>query len=96
MVFTATTYDSASYIIASTVTQKLHAGEDPAQWNRVFWAFALAALPIALMSIGVESVMISILLLTSFPILFIGGLSAWALVRQLKKDTLTAESESKN
>jgi BCCT family betaine/carnitine transporter len=96
VVFTATTYDSASYIIASTVTQKLHAGEDPAQWNRVFWAFALAALPIALMSIGVESVMISILLLTSFPILFIGGLSAWALVRQLKKDTLTAESESKN
>ena len=91
VIFCATTYDSASYVIASTVSRKLHAGEDPAKWNRLFWAFALAALPIALMWVGAEKVMQSILLLTSFPILFIGALSAYALVRSLKKDALEAE-----
>ena len=103
VIFCATTYDSASYIIASTVTRKQHAGDDPAKWNRVFWAFALAALPIALMWIdakkevrSAETAMQSILLLTSFPIIFIGALSAWSLASQLKRDMLVSESESKN
>jgi BCCT family betaine/carnitine transporter len=91
VIFCATTYDSASYIIASTVTDSLQAGEDPAKWNRLFWAFALAALPIALMWIGAEKVMQSILLLTSFPILFIGTASAYALLKSLRKDALEAE-----
>lgn len=93
VIFCATTYDSASYIIASTVTKNLYAGEDPAKWNRVFWAFALAALPLALMWIGAEKVMQSVLLLTSFPILFIGALSAYALLRGLKKDAREVEQD---
>lgn len=92
LIFCATTYDSASYIIASTVTRKLHPGEDPAKWNRLFWAFALAVLPIALMYIdashaGTSKAIRSILLLASFPILFIGALSAYSLVKQLRADT---------
>lgn len=94
LIFCATTYDSASYIIASTVTKKLRPGEDPAKWNRLFWAFALAALPIALMYIGAShagtsKAIRSILLVTSFPILFIGALSAYSLVKQLGADSTT-------
>jgi BCCT family betaine/carnitine transporter len=93
VIFCATTYDSASYIIASTVTKNLHAGEDPAKWNRVFWAFALAALPLALMWIGAEKVMQSVLLLTSFPILFIGALSAFSVLRTIRNDSEKVKSE---
>ena len=49
IIFAATTYDSASYILASVATRRLEAGEDPARWHRVFWAGALALLPLTLM-----------------------------------------------
>ena len=100
VIFCATTYDSASYIIASAVTAKQQSGQDPAKWNRVFWAFALAALPIALLWIdanqqtrSAETAMQSILLLTSLPIIFIGALSAWSLTLQLKRDSISGGSD---
>ncbi|MAI73181.1 MAG: choline transporter [Rhodopirellula sp.] len=100
VIFCATTYDSASYILASAVTPKQQPGQEPAKWNRVFWAFALAALPIALLWIdahqktrNAETAMQSILLLTSLPILFIGALSAWSLTTQLRKDSLARLSQ---
>lgn len=40
-VFLATTFDSGSYILAS-VTQK-EIDDEPLRWNRLFWAFVLAA-----------------------------------------------------
>ena len=96
VIFCATTYDSASYIIASAVTAKQQSGQDPAKWNRVFWAFALAALPIALLWIdanqqnrSAETAMQSILLLTSLPIIFTGALSAWSLTTQLKRHNMS-------
>ena len=94
VVFCATTYDSASYIIASAVTESREPGVAPARWNRVFWAFALAALPIAMLCIDgnkqartTETAMQSILLLASLPILLIGVLSACSLMLQLHRDS---------
>ena len=49
IVFSATTYDSASYILASSASHRLHPSEDPPRWHRSFWAHALAVLPITLM-----------------------------------------------
>ena len=99
VVLCATTYDSASYTISAAVTKTQSFGQDPARWNRVFWAFALAALPIALLwgdankeTRSAETAMQSILLLASLPIIFIGVLSAWSLTKQLKRDRLAAES----
>ena len=93
ILFCATTYDSASYIIASAVSLKHEKTDEPSKWNCVFWAFALAALPISLMSIDerqgtadAELGMKSILLLTSLPILFLTAFSAWSLIRQLRID----------
>ena len=45
IIFSATTYDSASYALASVATLFLKAGDDPARRHRVFWAFALGLLP---------------------------------------------------
>lgn len=86
IIFAATTYDSASYSLASGATLHLSAGDDPARWHRVFWAFALAVLPIALMFIGGLKAMQSVLLVVSLPILVVGVLMAVSLVKSLKAD----------
>ena len=86
IVFAATTYDSASYSLASGATLHLSAGDDPARWHRVFWAFALAVLPIALMFIGGLKAMQSVLLVVSLPILVVGVLMAVSLVKALRAD----------
>lgn len=53
LIYLATTFDSGSYILAGT-TQSEVDGE-PYRWNRLFWAFALSLLPLALMLIGGEN-----------------------------------------
>ncbi len=86
IVFAATTYDSASYSLASGATLHLSAGDDPARWHRVFWALALAVLPIALMFIGGLKAMQSVLLVVSLPILVVGVLMSVSLVKSLRAD----------
>jgi len=86
IVFAATTYDSASYSLASGATLHLRAGDDPARWHRVFWAFALAVLPISLMFIGGLKTMQVVLLVVSLPILIVGVLMSVSLVKSLQAD----------
>jgi BCCT family betaine/carnitine transporter len=86
IIFSATTYDSASYTLASSATLHLQAGDDPARWHRLFWAFALGLLPIALMFIGGLKVMQATLLVVSLPILLIGVLMSVSLVKSLRAD----------
>jgi BCCT family betaine/carnitine transporter len=86
LIFSATTYDSASYILASVATRSLPAGEDPDRWHRVFWAFALAVLPLTLMFIGGLKVVQSATLIVSLPLIAVGVLMSVALVRQLRVD----------
>lgn len=86
LIFAATTYDSASYILASGATLHMKPGDDPARWHRVFWAFALGLLPITLMFIGGLKVMQATLLVVSSPILIVGIVMSVALVKSLKSD----------
>ena len=87
VVFLATTYDSASYALASVASQKLEAGENPARWNRLFWAFALAVLPISLMFIdGGLKVVLSTTIVVSLPLLVVGVLMCVSLLRMLRED----------
>lgn len=50
IIFTATTFDSISYILASVV--QTNVTEDPLRWNRLFWAFTLSIMPSVLMFMG--------------------------------------------
>jgi BCCT family betaine/carnitine transporter len=86
IIFAATTYDSASYSLASGATLHLSAGDDPARWHRVFWALALAVLPISLLFIGGIKTMQSLLLVVSLPILLVGVLMSVSLVKTLRAD----------
>ncbi len=86
VVFSATTYDSASYILASSATQTMPAGEDPAIWQRVFWALMLGLLPLSLLFVGGQRVVQTAALIVSLPLLGIGLLLVISLMRQLKAD----------
>lgn len=84
-IFVATTYDSASYAIAASATRQLQAGQNPARWHRVFWAFALAVLPIALMFLGGLEAIKSSVLVVSLPLLVIGVAMIVSLFRTLRE-----------
>jgi BCCT family betaine/carnitine transporter len=87
VIFLATTYDSASYTLASVSTRRLQAGEDPARWNRVFWACALGVLPITLMLIeGGLKVILSATIIVSLPLMLVGVLMVYSLMRMLDED----------
>ena len=85
-IFIATTYDSASYAIAASATKRLTAGLNPQRWHRVFWAFAIAVLPIALIFVGGLDAAKSATLVVSLPLLIIGVAMAVSLFRLLRED----------
>jgi len=95
VIFSATTYDSASYILASSATLHLEAGDDPPRWHRLFWAITLTILPVALMFIGGYEVMQTTILVVSLPILGIGVFMSVALVKQLGADYKRSDSEGR-
>lgn len=85
-IFCATTYDSASYTLAAGATKDMHPSEDPARWHRLFWAFAIAILPVSLMYVGGIREAQTAVLVVSLPLLFTLWLSAVALVKALGQD----------
>lgn len=87
VIFLATTYDSASFTLASVSTRNLQAGENPARWNRVFWACALGVLPITLMFIeGGLKVILSATIVVSLPLLIVGVMLCLSLLKLLRED----------
>lgn len=62
------------------------AGEEPDRWQRVFWAMALAVLPLTLMFVGGLKTVQTATLIVSLPLLFVGVLMAVSLVKQLRAD----------
>ena len=87
VVLLATTYDSASYTLASVSTRRLEAGRHPARWNRLFWACALGLVPVTLMFVeGGIKVVLSATIVVSLPLIVVGVLLATSLVRMLRAD----------
>jgi len=89
----ATTYDSASYTLASTATSRLREGENPARWNRLFWAGVLGILPVVMMAVGGLQIIRSGVLIASLPLLVIGVAMAVSLAKSLRVDALKDEPE---
>ena len=83
----ATTYDSASYTLASVASRNIRAGEDPARWNRLFWAIAIGVPPAALLFVeGGVKVVQSATVVVSLPLLAIGVLLAASVLRMIRED----------
>jgi BCCT family betaine/carnitine transporter len=81
----ATTYDSASYTLASTATMEIKEGENPARWHRVFWAFILGLLPVFMMFVGGLDIIRSGVLVASLPMLAVSIAIVFALMKSLRE-----------
>jgi len=81
----ATTYDSASYTLASAATSELKEGDNPARWHRLFWASMLGMLPIFMMFLGGLPIIRSGVLIASLPLLAVGVAMAVALAKSLRQ-----------
>jgi BCCT family betaine/carnitine transporter len=92
VIFLATTYDSASYTLASVSTKHLTVGHHPARYLRVFWAVALGIIPISLMFVeGSLKVILSATIIVSLPLLAVGYMMASSLLQQLREDYPTLQ-----
>jgi len=86
-VFCATTIDSCSYSLAIVCTKALKQGEEPARWNRMFWAIGIGISAVTLMAIGGLQPLQALSLVTAAPLMFIAVALAVCFVKDIKKDT---------
>jgi BCCT family betaine/carnitine transporter len=87
VILMATTYDSASYTLASVASRDIRAGQNPARWNHLFWALAIGVPPAALLfAKGGIKVVQSATVVVSLPLLAVGVLLALSILRMLRED----------
>ncbi|MEZ9646904.1 BCCT family transporter [Vibrio sp. 10N.261.52.C2] len=84
IIFTATTFDSISYILASVVQNNVT--EEPMRWNRMFWAFTLSFLPTILMFLGGLSTLQTAAIVGGLPLLAISVMLMISAVRATNLD----------
>lgn len=84
IIFTATTFDSISYILASVVQNNVT--EEPMRWNRMFWAFTLSFLPTILMFLDGLSTLQTAAIVGGLPLLAISVMLMISAVRATSLD----------
>ena len=84
LIFTATTFDSISYILASVVQNNVT--EEPMRWNRLFWAFALSFLPTVLLFMGGLSTLQTAAIVGGLPLLVIAVMLMMSAVKAATLD----------
>ena len=87
IVFMATTFDSASYILASVSQYELKQDEDPQRWLRLLWAFSLALVPIGFMLMGSPlSVLQTASIVAALPVSAIVVITAFSYIKMVNED----------
>ena len=72
VIFMATTFDSASYTMAAVTTHEIKEGQEPARYNRLFWAISISLLPTALIIIdGPLSTLQTTSIVFALPVTFV-------------------------
>jgi BCCT family betaine/carnitine transporter len=85
IIFIATSFDSSSYTLASCATEELGMNEEPRRWQRLFWAFALVLLPIALMLVGGLDSLKTAALISALPLIIVYVIMAASLLLSFRK-----------
>jgi len=84
VIFTATTFDSISYILAAVVQRKIV--HEPMRWNRLFWAFALSFMPIVLLLLGGLETLQTASIVGGAPLLIVALLLCVSMVKVARFD----------
>ena len=85
-IFAATTLDSSAYVLASVCTKELTADEEPAVWNRLFWAFMLGGVSLVLMLIGGLKPLQTASIVVGLPLTGLMILLLVAFLKDIKQD----------
>ncbi|SDI95143.1 betaine/carnitine transporter, BCCT family [Ferrimonas sediminum] len=84
-IFLATTYDAVSYALSATTTAHLTPDQEPARWNRLFWAFVLSLLPLGIMVVnGPLEVLQTATIVSGLPIMGVVTLGIVSFVKEVK------------
>lgn len=86
IIFYATTFDSAAYILASVCTRNLPSDKEPHAVNRLAWAMGLGVMAIGLMVAGGVETVKSMSVVSSLPIIPIVFFMCYTLHKWLKQD----------
>lgn len=86
ILFTATTFDSISFILASVVQKDVN--EDPLRWNRLFWAFALSIMPSILLFMGGLHTLQTAAIVGGMPLLVIAFMLMMSAMRAAMLDLM--------
>lgn len=89
IVLLATTFDSASYVMACASTRKLDEGQEPNRNNRLFWCGAIAILPLTLLFLGGLKTMQTASVLVGLPVMLILVCMMITTVKLIKEDRQT-------
>jgi BCCT family betaine/carnitine transporter len=86
LIFYATTFDSAAYILASICTKDLPSHEEPNRMNRVAWALGRGIMAVGLMVAGGFETVKAMTVVSSLPIIPIIFMMCFTLVTWLQRD----------
>ncbi|MEC7369521.1 MAG: BCCT family transporter [Pseudomonadota bacterium] len=86
VIFYATTFDSAAYILASICTRELPSHEEPGRLNRVAWALGLGTMAIGLMAAGGFETVKAMTVVSSLPIIPVVFMMCYTLITWLHRD----------
>ena len=87
ILFLATTLDSCSYTLASTVSKGLKEGEEPKRSLKFVWCLVGVAIPLAITFAGTDiNTIKSVVLATGLPLVIILAIIYYGFLREMKKD----------
>ena len=86
VIFYATTFDSAAYILASICTNELPSDQEPHAFNRLAWATGLGLMAVGLMVAGGIETIKAMSVVSSLPIIPIVFAMCYTLYRWLQSD----------
>lgn len=87
IIFMATSYDSASYILAANSQYEVGTNAEPLRWLRLVWAFGLALIPIGFILLGSPlNTLQTASLVFAIPVCLIVILTAFSFVKMVNDD----------
>ncbi len=91
VIFYATTFDSAAFVLASICSKNLPSNEEPGRKNRLLWACVLGLVAIGLMVAGtvsndIEETVKSITVISSIPLIPVFFMMSYTFYKWLRKD----------
>lgn len=96
VIYLATTFDSGSYILAGATQTEVD--DEPYRWNRLFWAFALSFIPLALMLISGDEILNLLQtasIIAGVPLIIIFILLMVSFIKTLSNDRIKLEERSR-